>query len=343
MKLKKFKVTNFRSVIDSGWINCDDVTTLVGINESGKSNLLLALWKLNPASGGEIEYLHDMPVNKLTEIRNQKDKIAFIEAIFELGDSASGINNDLGVQFENGDELYLSRKYNGNYTYKFEGEDAQKKLEALQKAKKVKGEEVPGLKYDEIFRIIQPYIPAFVYYSNYGNLTSRIYLPYAIEWLNGRTVAGIDVQEDQVRTIRVLFDYVHLKPQEIQELGLDAVDLARKRGNNQVPTDKEIEKAKSDKEERALLLQSASSKLTTEFREWWRQGEYEFKFTADGDYFYIWVSDDKRKQSVDLSLRSTGLQWFLSFYLVFLMECQNENEGSLLLLDEAGLTLHPLA
>ena len=37
MKLKRFRVTNFRSVIDSRCINCDDVTTLVGINESGKS------------------------------------------------------------------------------------------------------------------------------------------------------------------------------------------------------------------------------------------------------------------------------------------------------------------
>ena len=40
MKLLRYRVTDFRSVEDSGWIDCDDVTTLVGINESGKSNLL---------------------------------------------------------------------------------------------------------------------------------------------------------------------------------------------------------------------------------------------------------------------------------------------------------------
>ena len=38
MKLIRYRVMNFRSVKDSGWINCDDVTTLVGINEAGKSN-----------------------------------------------------------------------------------------------------------------------------------------------------------------------------------------------------------------------------------------------------------------------------------------------------------------
>jgi AAA15 family ATPase/GTPase len=64
LQLKKFKVTNFRSVIDSGWIDCDDVTTLVGVNEAGKSNIILALWKLKPAiNEGEsiIDPQHDMP------------------------------------------------------------------------------------------------------------------------------------------------------------------------------------------------------------------------------------------------------------------------------------------
>ena len=48
MKLTKFNVRNFRSIEDSGWINVADLTALVGRNESGKSNLLLALSSLNP-------------------------------------------------------------------------------------------------------------------------------------------------------------------------------------------------------------------------------------------------------------------------------------------------------
>lgn len=71
MKLKKFKVTHFRSVMDSGWVSCDDVTTLIGINESGKSNILLALWKLKPTRGGEIDYLHDLPVTELSKYDNR--------------------------------------------------------------------------------------------------------------------------------------------------------------------------------------------------------------------------------------------------------------------------------
>nr|VFJ57146.1 MAG: AAA ATPase domain-containing protein [Candidatus Kentron sp. FW]VFJ64354.1 MAG: AAA ATPase domain-containing protein [Candidatus Kentron sp. FW] len=48
MKLKKFRVHNFRNIVDSGWVEIDDIITLVGRNESGKTSLLQALWKFNP-------------------------------------------------------------------------------------------------------------------------------------------------------------------------------------------------------------------------------------------------------------------------------------------------------
>ncbi len=45
MQLEAFRITNFRSVIDSGWISLspDGVTVLVGQNESGKTSVLQAL------------------------------------------------------------------------------------------------------------------------------------------------------------------------------------------------------------------------------------------------------------------------------------------------------------
>jgi energy-coupling factor transporter ATP-binding protein EcfA2 len=51
MELIKFQVQNFRSVEDSGYVEVGKIAALVGRNESGKSNLLLALTSLNPAGG----------------------------------------------------------------------------------------------------------------------------------------------------------------------------------------------------------------------------------------------------------------------------------------------------
>ena len=84
MRLKSYCVYNFRSIENSGWVECNDTTTLVGVNESGKTNMLKALWKFNPVREGEIDILHDMPVTKLSEYRTNSDKIKFVTVKFEL-------------------------------------------------------------------------------------------------------------------------------------------------------------------------------------------------------------------------------------------------------------------
>ena len=49
--LVSFNVKNFRSINDSGLIDVSQITAILGRNESGKSNLLRALYSLNPAEG----------------------------------------------------------------------------------------------------------------------------------------------------------------------------------------------------------------------------------------------------------------------------------------------------
>ena len=341
MKLLRYQVENFRSVENSGWIDCDDVTTLVGINESGKSNLLLALWKLNPAREGAIDLLHDLPVSKLSALRKDAGNVKFISAEFMLGEeSANAIAASTGANCNSETIVRVSRYYDGTYLVEYpEGcpeynncatEEEEFDIETYEK---------------NLTEALLNELPKFVYYSNYGNLSTKIYLPNVIKWLNGETVSGIEAIDDQVRTLRVLFDFVKLDPKEILELGKDPKIIAMERNGNRTttPTATEIAKAENDKEERSILLQSASGELTKQFKDWWKQGEYKFRFDADGDYFRIWVSDSVRTDEVGLELRSTGLQWFLSFYLIFLVESQENHKNAILLLDEAGLTLHPLA
>lgn len=56
MKLDSFKVTNFRSVEDSGDVTLGDIICLVGKNEAGKTALLHALAGLNPHPSTPIAY-----------------------------------------------------------------------------------------------------------------------------------------------------------------------------------------------------------------------------------------------------------------------------------------------
>lgn len=336
MKVNSYCVYNFRSIKESGWVECSNRTTLVGVNESGKTNMLLALWKFNPVREGKIDVLHDMPVTVLSDFRNQKDEIKFISVKFDIDESDLKRLSELtGKSIQNLKSITVSRYYDEHY-----------EIEGLDECECIKQDLVDEEEGEEcsLFEAIIQIMPQFVYYSNYGNLSSKIYLPHALKWINGEKVQGIDTNIEQVRTLRVLFDFVKLDPKEIMELGKDPKVVAMQRSRTATEaTQEDIKKAEKDKEERSILLQSAGTYLTKEFKNWWKQGEYRFRFEADGDYFRIWVSDSRRQEEVPLELRSTGLQWFLSFYLIFLMESQRENKNAVLLLDEAGLTLHPLA
>lgn len=419
MKLLKFRVTNFRSVDDSGWILTDDVTALIGTNESGKTNLIVPLWKLHPAKDGEINLIADAPRRRYNEIKNMEEKPVFIEAHFALSDA---LVQQLATLTEIAPDMLhtvaVKRDLAGAYDVDFPAFQAThtivardiiamlqataQDIESMSIAAKAEEPikqsmltqlvaatdtistcelldkdmltEVADLlrdvnkdhaarrstivpRYEQACDVVEaaltqlsiPHprdnqaavdlilesLPSFVYYSNYGNLDSEIYLPHVIENMS-RTDLG-SREEAKVRTLKVLFEFVNLEPQEILELGRD---FPQGQGR---PTDAQIKAVAEKKKEREILLQSASSSLTERFKDWWKQGDYRLRFQADGAHFRIWVSDDKRPDEIELEGRSTGLQWFLSFYLIFLVESLRAHRDSILLLDEPGLSLHPLS
>ena len=123
MTLKQFRVQNFRSVMDSGWIDCDEITSLIGINEAGKSNILLALWKLNPArTEGEsrIDALHDTPRHMYTQWENIPEQITFVSAKFTLDDALRNKVVSLnGCEESAAQTVEISRRYDKKYLVSF--------------------------------------------------------------------------------------------------------------------------------------------------------------------------------------------------------------------------------
>ena len=57
MKLATVRITNFKSIEDSDAFTVGDLTCLAGKNESGKTALLQALYRLNPVETTEAEYV----------------------------------------------------------------------------------------------------------------------------------------------------------------------------------------------------------------------------------------------------------------------------------------------
>lgn len=418
MKLIKYRVTNFRSVKDSGDIDAGDVAALIGVNESGKTNLLLPLWKLNPAREGEIQPTSDYPKTMFADVRSKPGDYQFISADFDASSLKDKLVALTKLDAEQLKVVRIGRYFDGEYTISFPQyvpkttvvtSEIKSELMglamAIERTAPLKSEEhlkstivgavhalaesisqdwtaqdldaaivsltkllpdqpaktspiVPRIQQtidvliawlsqirssapediEGVADLVLAALPKFVYYSNYGNLDSEIYLPHVVQNLERNDLGAKEAAK--ARTLRVLFSFVRLQPKEILELGRDFKDPSNQ---GRQPSQDEIATIAERKRERSILLQSAGTTLTKEFKSWWKQGDYRFRFEADGDHFRIWVSDELRPEEVELENRSTGLQWFLSFYLVFLVESQGDHEDAILLLDEPGLSLHPLA
>lgn len=419
MHLEGFQVKKFRSIEDSGWIETEDVTALIGTNESGKTNVLLPLWKLNPVEGGQVNLIDDLPRSEFSILRDIKQKPIFIIAKYKLSKSEQEELSKLSFgkySSEEFEEIIVKKDYDNNLFFEFPKENLhndneifnlicrnldnsiyslnillkdkecnkneqnriKKYSSIIAKAKEeftslnndvrynqlidtlnnidtsVKSskaaEIVSNLKHEvsnevkelnktritddeNILERVKTCMPKYVYYSNYGNLDSQIYLSRVVTELNKTDLT--EREAAKVRTLKTLFEFVRLNPDEINRLGQEASGVST--------DEKTIAETAKRKEERDILLSSAATNFTKAFNEWWKQGNYTFEFRADGGYFQILVSDSTRPERLPLEARSTGLQWFFSFYLVFLVESKQKHQNAILLLDEPGVTLHPLA
>ncbi len=91
MKLREFRVREFRSIWDSGAIKIDDkVTCLVGKNEAGKTALLTALYRSNPIipEHAVFEETYDFPKREVEDYRfavenKQREEAVVVECIQE--------------------------------------------------------------------------------------------------------------------------------------------------------------------------------------------------------------------------------------------------------------------
>lgn len=319
MKLTKFRVKNYKTIEDTGWIDSDQIGCLVGVNESGKTNIITALLKLNPVDETtKINALLDYPRSKYSSDKSKLGEVEFVEAVFELS-SAIEILSDEGEVLETYKYIKVKKTYDETlYYYGIDDiEDADNDANELDDS---------SLNED---------IPNFIYYASYASLDSEIHLPTVINNLS-RNQEMSEKSKNKAKTLKVLFDYIDLKPQEILELG-------RESGNGSSKDERIIEQESAKKKEREILLDSAATKLTRDFKNWWKQGDYIFTFSVDGEYFRIWVSDNVRHDKIELESRSSGLQWFFSFFLIFMSEADHEHKNTIILLDEPGHTLHPMA
>jgi len=99
MKLKKFKIDKYKCIDQSGWIDVNDLTVIVGKNEAGKTTLLKGLHKLNPFKSEPYNIAREWPRGK----RGERDVQAIVcTSVFELTSTEIAKLKDLtGFELQN--------------------------------------------------------------------------------------------------------------------------------------------------------------------------------------------------------------------------------------------------
>ena len=424
MKALRFRVQNFRNIDDSDWIELEQVTSFVGRNESGKTALLKALHKFNPASNEPYNAQKEFPRDRYTRDyvsrQDQAGKWPVCSVEFEIPKTIKAeLGDGAGSSIPFPETMIATRYYDGTLDLQYEptipdqtvspasviealktfassarrlpaqegesdeqgpsprvdllewtrdwesqikeiedlrAEPGKKLLDQLQReldeksnpttadmvetlmnvVESVIEESGKPRTSEELDRLLKDTLPVMIYFENYGILDSAIWLPRFVEDL------ARDRDNPRVRTINAMFRLVGLDAKEIEELGDKNTRNARAQGHQ--PDERQIAADQKDIDERAIRLNSASIDISERFSNWWSHRRHRIRYQADGDYFTIWVTDNRRPHvEIELESRSKGFQWSFSFYLVFLAESEQGHKDSILLLDEPGLNLHPTA
>lgn len=116
MKMVAFRVQHYRSILDSGWVTADDITVIVGKNESGKTSLLKALWKFRPFNDEPYDLNREWPRGHRREMATDKTAVTVRFAFSpEEREQLAAIHTTAAEITE----VEIERRYDGLYCYRF--------------------------------------------------------------------------------------------------------------------------------------------------------------------------------------------------------------------------------
>jgi predicted ATP-dependent endonuclease of OLD family len=342
MKLTQARVINYRSIDDSSWVRVDDVTALVGKNESGKTAFLQAIRKINSISGDEDTFsIRDYPRKGYIKYKKIHDQnpCEVAQAEFELNDEEiSEIEANFGNGILASNKVIVTKNYKNERNWKISlAESVSQPLNvtaftqpstpaptSFQSAVQPV-EDVNNVSERISEQFLEKWLPKFVYFDNYSLMRGKI----SINELRQRAENGGPF-DDADRTFLSLLTLS----------GVSLEDLEKDLGYEDIKVE----------------LESASITITDEIFEYWQQNrqlKVEFDVSqADprdaaplnqGKILHVRIENARHRVTVSFDERSKGFVWFFSFLSYFSHLEETESGDLIILLDEPGTALHAMA
>lgn len=115
MRIKKARVQNFKSIIDSGEINLDDrLTAIIGRNEQGKTNFLKSLTTINKS----YSYSNDDLCYKISSYEQAQEE-PIVTLWFALNEEDKEYFKSLSIKIPEYDTIRVSKFFNNIYDISF--------------------------------------------------------------------------------------------------------------------------------------------------------------------------------------------------------------------------------
>ena len=345
MKVKSVKIQNFKSFAEeNNRIDLDNINTIVGKNESGKSNLIEAIGKLNFTGMTDSSYFQnynkntmEKPVISVVLLPYMSEKSFYIsekETILTINDQYEiSIDGGLTEIIRTNSDFQNNRVQMNDLKKNFYFSDENKRKQFNNIISMINNAETKVfINYSYINNIItvleshSDYLEFLKYFKECIN-----YL-LSINKLFPKFVLLDDIELKTKYTANYLKDNAQSKQMLkylLKAIGMSFEDLM-----------KYWELSKDD--DKYNFVEDINNKIENmmkEFNKFYKQEKVQFKVNFDTNSLNFVVKTTNK--FLNLSERSNGLKWYLNMYIQLVAKTQKYDiENYIVLLDEPGVYLH---
>jgi len=366
MKLKKVELLKYKSYTDKqNFEVAEDITILVGMNESGKTAALEAIAKTNYFQDDDdfkFNVTHDYPRREKKKMEKSDEEPVAIVCTYKLDESLiAAIENELGKDALKSTLIDCISKYTSNRTWSNVGIDRDKfvKFQTSKlgiSSKSLNDKLVKINSSEELNDLIESYNE-----DQYKEGISSLAKFYTNEWKwesdpLSEYVARVFIKPNLPKFLYydeyfALPSRISIEKLENKTLGDSEQKTARALFDlADIDTSELIQS--NDFEDFIAELEATEAIISEELFKYWQTNKnlgitFQIDSVKDGSNRVIEHVLDIRVKNKGVSLplknRSKGFNWFFSF-LVWFKKIQEDSDSQyILLLDEPGLNLHASA
>ena len=333
MKFESFKIENFRSIVDTDWqtLSPDNITSLIGQNESGKTSVLEALMAFEEGEISQDDLRNDesfpsiyckfkLDTNELAEIFEDKILPKKLNKIIE----------------KNNNSITLFRKWSSLEKHDFDIEDQNIK-DCWNEAVETKNpqENTETAKQEDQAITTTPPVEIPITIEEFKNEIFNNAPQFILFEDNSLLPRTIDIEDIKNKNKKAA-GYIGAE-NLLKIVNLD-ISTIESNSDNRILEDK---------------INTISNKFTADFQKYWGQkiGKNDkitiqislknHSNTAEESkkgkpYLIFFIKDSNGRLYPDQ--RSKGVRWFISFYIQ--LEAMSKDRKNVILTDEPGNSLH---